>query len=262
VKALVIGGTGFIGVASCKELMRRGVETVAASRTTHPYGTFTSHVAFDRGDEAQLASVLRQVQPDVILDLAGAQASDVEMLARHFHVGRLVVAAQDDMQLPDDRDAHWTFIRPGAVFGAGDPSRRIVAYLARIEDGAALHVPLETWEQPLALTWVRDAGYALALAADPRKDAGGKAYEVGYEDVSLRRLIETFGSAMGRRPQIVPVPMAELPDHAKPYRHAPRDISAARRDLGFEPSPLPDAVAETLAWYRVARLSQSRRRPG
>jgi len=50
VKALVLGGPGFIGVATCKELMRRGVETIAASRTPRPYGTFTSHVAFDRTD--------------------------------------------------------------------------------------------------------------------------------------------------------------------------------------------------------------------
>jgi len=54
VRALVLGGTGFIGVATCKELMRRGVETIAASRTEHPYGTFTSHRAFDRTDEAAL----------------------------------------------------------------------------------------------------------------------------------------------------------------------------------------------------------------
>ena len=60
-RALVIGGTGFVGVAACKELMRRGVETIAASRTKHPYGTFTSHVAFDRTDEQQ--SLLFSQQP-------------------------------------------------------------------------------------------------------------------------------------------------------------------------------------------------------
>ncbi|TMD72573.1 MAG: NAD-dependent epimerase/dehydratase family protein, partial [Chloroflexi bacterium] len=47
-RALVLGGAGFIGVAACKELMRRGVETIAAGRKDRPYGTFTSYVAFDR----------------------------------------------------------------------------------------------------------------------------------------------------------------------------------------------------------------------
>ncbi|TMC81373.1 MAG: NAD-dependent epimerase/dehydratase family protein [Chloroflexi bacterium] len=53
-RALVLGGAGFIGVAACKELMRRGVETIAAGRKDRPYGTFTSYVAFDRTDEDQL----------------------------------------------------------------------------------------------------------------------------------------------------------------------------------------------------------------
>jgi nucleoside-diphosphate-sugar epimerase len=61
---------------------------------------------------------------------------------------------------------------------------------------------------------------------------------------------------MRRRPQIVPVPAAELPEGASPYASTFRGIEPARRDLGFEPSPLQDAIAETLAWYRVA----SRRR--
>jgi len=32
-------------------------------------------------------------------------------------------------------------------------------------------------------------------------------------------------------------------------------LDRARRELGFEPSALEDALAETLAWYRVARPS-------
>ena len=72
-KALVIGGAGFIGTAACKELMRRGVETIAAGRTERPYGTFTSYVAFDRTDEAQLQRALETTEPDVVLDLLGTE---------------------------------------------------------------------------------------------------------------------------------------------------------------------------------------------
>ena len=35
-RALVLGGAGFIGTAACKELMRRGVETIAAGRKDRP----------------------------------------------------------------------------------------------------------------------------------------------------------------------------------------------------------------------------------
>ena len=89
-RALVLGGPGFVGSATCKELMRRGVETIAASRTAHPYGTFTSHVAFDRADEAELARVLGEVAPDVLLDLAAYQPSEVEAVIRHFRGSRYI----------------------------------------------------------------------------------------------------------------------------------------------------------------------------
>jgi nucleoside-diphosphate-sugar epimerase len=253
VKALVIGGTGFVGVATCKELMRRGVETIAASRTKHPYGTFTSHVAFDRRDDEQLAAVLEQVGPDVIVDLACPERSHVEAVAGHFRGSRYVVAAQNEMTVADGVEVRSTAILLGAVFGAGDPSARIAAYLQRIEDAGPLLVPEETWERPAAIAWVKDAGYALALATDVRKQVDGKSYDVGFEDVSLKRLIEMFATAMGRRPRIVPIPASELPPAASPYATAAGDVGLARRELGFEPSSLQDAIAETLAWYRVAK---------
>ena len=89
-RALVLGGAGFIGVAACKELMRRGVETIAAGRKERPYGTFTSYVAFDRNDENELKRALAQVQPDVLLDLACYQPADVEAVARQFKGERYI----------------------------------------------------------------------------------------------------------------------------------------------------------------------------
>src|ERR1700738_2777676 len=89
-KALVLGGAGFVGVAACKELMRRGVETIAAGRKERPYGTFTSYVAFDRTDEEQLKAALANVQPDVLLDLACFQPADVSSVIRNFTGERYV----------------------------------------------------------------------------------------------------------------------------------------------------------------------------
>ena len=55
-----------------------------------------------------------------------------------------------------------------------------------------------------------------------------------------------------------PLPFADLPEGASPYGPDPRrsagyELDRARADLTFEPSALGDALAETLAWYRVAR---------
>src|SRR5437868_4120064 len=132
--------------------MRRGVETIAAGRKDRPYGTFTSYVAFDRTDEAQMAAALEQTQPDVLLDLACYVPNEVEMVARHFRGERYVFvstgvypdlhgtpAREEDFVplggeppssldyregkrwcetvLSRHGDLPWTVIRPPAVFG-------------------------------------------------------------------------------------------------------------------------------------------------
>src|SRR5690349_23085628 len=89
-RALVLGGAGFIGTAACKELMRRGVETIAAGRKDRPYGTFTSYIAFDRDDEAQLKRAIETAQPDVLLDLACYGPSQVKAVIDNFKGQRYV----------------------------------------------------------------------------------------------------------------------------------------------------------------------------
>ncbi len=294
-RALVLGGAGFIGTAACKELMRRGVETIAAGRKERPYGVFTSYTAFDRTDEAQLARALDQVQPDVLLDLACYQPHEVEAAIDRFKGGRYVFvstgvypnldgrpareedfvplegdppAALDYMEgkrwcetvLARSRDFPWTVIRPPAVFGPADHTLRIAAYIERVADGGPLLVPAESYERQAGLAWVKDIGYACALACDLRRDTSRKAYNAAFEGVSLRDLIEGVARALGMPAKIHPVPFAELPAGASPYGPDPRRAAGyimdrARTDLGFEPSALEDALAETLAWYRVAHPS-------
>jgi len=294
-RALVLGGAGFIGVAACKELMRRGVETIAAGRKERPYGTFTSYVAFDRTDEDQLARAIKQTQPDVVLDLACYQPREVDAVTRHFSGERYVFvstgvypdlhgkpAREDDFvplagEPPADLDYRegkrwcetalarthdfpWTVIRPPAVFGAGDHTLRIAAYIERVADGGPVLVPQETYEWQAGVAWNKDIGFACALACDPRKDTKRKAYNVAFEGVSLRLLLEGIARALGVPARLHPMEFAEIPDAARPYGPDPKRsagyvLERARRELGFEPSALEDALAETLAWYRVARPS-------
>ena len=294
-RALVLGGAGFIGVAACKELMRRGVETIAAGRKDRPYGTFTSYVAFDRTDEEQLKRALEQVEPDVLLDLACYQPGEVQAAARHFKGERYIFVStgvyphlngrpareEDFIPLEGDppdtldylegkrwcetvlarsRDFPWTVIRPPAVFGPADHTLRIAAYIQRVEDGGPLLVPVESYERQAGLSWVKDIGFACALACDLRKDTTRKAYNAAFQGVSVRNLIEGIARAMGKPIRLHPIPFAELPEGASPYGPDPRraagyELDNARRELGFEPSALEDALAETLAWYRVAHPS-------
>ena len=265
-RALVLGGTGFIGTATCKELMRRGVETIAASRTPHPYGTFTSHVAFDRTDEAELERVLAEVNPDVLVDHAAYQPSEVAAVIRHFRGGRYLFtstgvypddfgprpAAEGDFEslagepppepieyrdgkrwcetlLARTEGFPWVVIRPPAVLGAADPTLRIAAYLQRVEDGGPLLVPAESYRRQAGLAWVRDVGYVHALAAELTRPAAGP-YNVAFEGVSLAGLIEALARVMGSPVRMLPVPYAELPPAASPYGPDPR--RSAGYDLG------------------------------
>ena len=295
-RALVIGGAGFVGTAACKELMRRGVETIAAGRKERPYGTFTSYVAFDRTDEDQLRHALDSVRPDVLLDLACYRPDEVSAVGRNFSGERYVFistgavypnldgkpAREEDFVplegeppealdyadgkrwcetvLARTRDFPWTVVRPPAVFGPADPTLRIAAYIQRVADGGPLLVPAESYERQAGLAWVKDIGFACALACDLRKDTTRKAYNAAFEAVSVRDLIEGIASALGVATRIHPIPFAELPPDASPYGPDPRRsaghvIEKARSELGFEPSALEDALAETLAWHRVAHPS-------
>jgi nucleoside-diphosphate-sugar epimerase len=294
-RALVIGGAGFIGVAACKELMRRGVETIAAGRTERPYGTFTSYVTFDRTHEDELARALDQTRPDVVLDLACYKPDEVEMVARRFEGERYVFVstgvypdlhgrpAREEDFVPlageppaelDYRDGKrwcetllarrpelpWTVVRPSAVFGPADHTLRIAAYIERVADGAPVLVPEETYEWQAGIAWVKDIGYACALACDLRKETKHRAYNASFEGVSLRDLLEGIARALGVPLRLHPIPFADMPDGASPYGPDPRRgagyvIDRARDELGFEPSALEDALAETLAWYRVAKPS-------
>ena len=294
-RALVLGGAGFIGGAACKELMRRGVETIAAGRQERPYGVFTSYVAFDRTDEDQLKRALAEVQPDVLLDLACYQPAEVEAAIRTFKGDRYVFVStgvypslngkpareEDFVPLEGDPpsgldymdgkrwcetflarapDFPWTVIRPPAVFGPADHTLRIAAYIQRVADGGPLLVPRESYERQAGLAWVKDIGFACALACDLRKDTNQKAYNAAFEGVSVRSLIEGIALATGVPARMHPVPYVDLPPDASPYGPDPRRsagyvLDRARTELGFEPSALEDALAETLAWYRVAHPS-------
>ena len=246
-RALVLGGAGFIGTAACKELMRRGVETIAAGRKDRPYGTFTSYRQVDRTDLEGLRGVLDEVRPDLLLDLAAGHVDEIEGTARIFDGERYVLVSCDDH--PGRLTIH-----PHAVLGAGDPTLRIAAYIQRVEDGGPVLLPLETYKRPAGLAWARDVGYACALACDLHRDVHG-SYDVAFAGVSLEDLVLAIGQAVGMQVELIPVPRAELPPGASPYEPTDLDGERIRQDLGFEPSALEDCLAEVLAWYRTIRPS-------
>jgi UDP-glucose 4-epimerase len=97
--------------------------------------------------------------------------------------------------------------------------------------------------------YVADVVQALQKAAAV-EGVSGKVYNIGAgRRVNLLELLAALSKQLG-----VDIP----PEHraARPgdIRHSCADISAARRDLGYDPQiSFEDGLAQTLAWYREAR---------
>jgi len=207
-RALVIGGTGFVGVATCKELMRRGVVTIACQQPGPPPRDLHQPASpLTGGRRPSSARCLERVAPDVVVDLAAFQPSEVEAVIRNFRGERYVfistgvypdlflsgAAAEEDFiplegPIPTEAQEYregkrwcetvlarsgnfpWVVVRPPAILGPADPTLRIAGYIERVLDGGPLLVPAEAYRRQLGIAWVKDVGYLIALAADPRRD--------------------------------------------------------------------------------------------
>lgn len=137
-----------------------------------------------------------------------------------------------------------TSLRLPMVVGPDDYTERSQAYLERLSDGGPIVLPdggLNSW----GFVWVHDVAEVIAANLG-NANAMGRAYNIAQREVvSLRQFVETAAAAMGKRPVIVPVPTEwlqrlHLSLTFSPYSHEHDiilDISAAHRDLLFEPTP-------------------------
>jgi len=151
---------------------RKLFQPPCTSRSASAHGSFDRHVRLDRRDEAQLVTALREVEPDILVDLACFQPGEVDAVVRTFTGTRYLfmstgvypnlfgkTATEGDF-VPlagevSDGDLEymqakrwcetvlfrhqqfpWTVIRPPAIFGARDYTLRIAAYIERMLDGA------------------------------------------------------------------------------------------------------------------------------
>jgi nucleoside-diphosphate-sugar epimerase len=152
----------------------------------------------------------------------------------------------------------WTIIRPTMIYGM--PGDRNMARLLRGLRRLPL-VPLpgggSGLQQPVH---VDDLAAAIVSALD-RPGSINNAYDLaGPEPMSLRAVIKEAAAAMGRRPRLVPVPLAPVVLGVKLYEvlaRSPRlkseqlariaedkvvDIAAARADLGFTPRSFAEGI--------------------
>lgn len=239
---LVVGGTGFVGTHLCRELVERGHEVTALSRTPDgaPAGveTVTGDVtAFDsiqgafegRDSVVNLVALSPLFKPDggdEMHDVVHRQGTENCVRAAEEHGVERFVQLSALGADPNGATAYirakgraeervrdsaldWTIFRPSVVFGEGG---EFVSFTKRLKRLFAPGVPVyplpgggKTRFQPV---WVGDLAPMIADALE-EQDHVGQTYEIGGPDtLTLREVVELVYEAEGKSVSVVGLPMA------------------------------------------------------
>ena len=160
-----------------------------------------------------------------------------------------------------------TTFRPPFVHGPNQPFYREQFFWDRMRDGRPIILP-DGGDTPMGWVFVRDVAAACERALEV-PDAAGNAFNIAHaEDLTQRTFVEALGRAAGIQPELVAKPRQQI--HAAggdvfsgnlyfgEYLDLPpltTDIGRAQRVLGFQPTPLDEALRISYEWY----LGQPRR---
>lgn len=186
--------------------------------------------------------------------------------------GRSKLAAEEAVKRwGADRDNNYLILRPCSVFGPNE--RDIYTYFQFMDKGILLL--LGTGEKQISIVHVADLCDAILAAAESA--VNGRTFFVANDHpVSWRELGETIRVAMGKDrvlriaiPEWVAAPIGHaagfagrligraLPVNGQKVIEMRQDAwicsnSAIKEAIGWRPRlPLPEAVAQTVAWYRA-----------
>ena len=236
---LVVGGSGFIGSHLCPELVNRGNDVTALSRSPDPDG-LPDGVETATGDVTNATSLESAFEGvDVVVNLVAlsplfkpdggeemhdrvhrqgtencvtaAEAADVSRFVQLSALGAdaegqtaYLRAKGEAEEVVRASELDWTILRPSVVFGAGGEFVRFTKLLA-----PPYVTPLPgggtTRFQPI---WVGDLVPMIADAVE-EDDHAGETYDIGGPEVlSLADIARIAHEADGRTSTVVPVPMA------------------------------------------------------
>lgn len=235
---LLIGGTGFVGSAIARELVRRAaaggesinltLPTRRRERVKHLLVLPTAQVvAADVNDPAVLARLMRG--QDAVISLVGilrgdfhrahvelpskiAQAAKAAGVRRIVHVSALKAATDAPSDYLRSKAAgeaaleasglDVTIVRPSVIFGRGDSFLTLFAQLAAL----APVFPLACAEARFQPVWVGDVA-AVVAGCLQRPESIGKSYDLGGPKVySLRELVAYAAKISGHPRVIVGLP--------------------------------------------------------
>lgn len=245
-RAVVLGGSWFIGRAVVEALLERGFAVKTVNRGVSPveYSGAVERVVADRRRPEEFREALEGLEADYLVDVTAYRAGHTRVaveafrgrLERAVHISTLSVyrlpapcPIPEDWPLMDEpadsygfrkaecerileREAEgpspWSALRLPVVYGPADPSSRELFFARRILEGRALVIPEEG---PFLCqnVFVADmAEAACRLLEAPR--AAGRAYNLGSPPFGLEAYLRLAGELLGRPPRIAKLPMEEL----------------------------------------------------
>lgn len=288
-KALVIGGTLFIGRVLVRKLEERGYDVAILSRS--------SGIRADRNDSDQVRRALSGRRFDVVFDNVydwerGTTAEQVAATAeacRHDGLRRYVfmssVAAygeggehvryEDSPLCSDDYGLVYSrhkamseralfamsglpvsTLRPPFVYGPGNPFHREAFFWERL--GQRVSIP-GRGERTMQFIHVEDLAEIAILAAE-HPQAEGRAFNAANpEAVTQEQFVDVLAEAANGRFEKVFVPREELPAGAfgeyLDLPPIPQDTSNVRNILKFATRPFAEGLRQTYLWWRSKRES-------
>ena len=280
------GGSGFLGGHVIPRLAAQGHTVTALSRSDQAAqrvaGLGAEPLAGDLDDPESVDEAFAASGAEALVNLASlgfghgpviVAAAEDAGIERAVFVSTTAIFTGVDARSKETRlDAEevirasalgWTLLRPTMIYGT--PADRNMVRLLRLLRRTAL-VPVpgggRRLQQPVH---VDDLAQAVVAALDAPA-AVRSTYEVaGPDPLTFTQVIEQAACAVGRRARPVPVPLGPAVAVLRIYERAtprPRlraeqlerlaedkafDISAARRDLGFEPRPFAEGISQEAA---------------
>jgi nucleoside-diphosphate-sugar epimerase len=150
-----------------------------------------------------------------------------------------------------------TVLRLPAVYGPGDPYRRLRPFIKRMDDRRSAIILEETqasWRWTHG--YVEDVAQAIALAVTDER-AAGRVYNIGEAAVpTMAERVREIGQAAGWNGTVVPLSSERLPAHLRTPYQARQDLVVdtrrIRNELGFSESVLNDeGLRRTIEWERA-----------
>ncbi|MGW5052025.1 NAD-dependent epimerase/dehydratase family protein [Actinokineospora sp. NPDC004072] len=282
-RALVLGGTGFVGRAITADLLASGAAVTVFNRGRSAALPGVDRLIGDRetGDYAALSDGTW----DAVVDVSGYVPRHVaqSMAALDGRVGRYLfisshavyapcgpgsdedsprrspvrdtevltnetygpckVACEDDILARHGDRA--TFVRAGKVAGPHDNQRGLTHWLRLASAGGRVEVPTDP-RQPVQLIDVRDVARLVTLLLEA--DRRGPYNAVGPV-TTLAELITTCAEVAGTAVEIARVAPAPAPLVRDDWAAQQRNPARARA-AGMPVTPLRTTIADTLAWQR------------